>query len=65
MDHLKRAALLPASELRPFHIAEWIDRHPGWVPTRCRNAITQVQRPYTSRRRRFRVFLCQEFIASI
>jgi integrase len=46
LDHLKDKALLPALELRPFHITEWVDRHTKWGPTRSRNAIISVQRPY-------------------
>ncbi len=46
LDDLKDKSLLPATELRPFHISEWADRHPQWGPTRRRNALVQVQRPY-------------------
>jgi integrase len=46
LDHLKQNALLPVPELRPFHISEWVDRHPQWGPTRRRNAIIHVQRPF-------------------
>jgi integrase len=46
LDHLKGKALLPAVELRPFHISEWVDSHAGWGPTRRRNAMVHVQRPY-------------------
>jgi integrase len=46
IDHLGQKALMPVAELRPFHVAEWIDRHPQWGPTRRRNAIIQLQRPF-------------------
>ena len=46
LDHLKDDALLPATELRPFHISEWVDKHPQWGPTRRRNAIIHTQRPF-------------------
>lgn len=47
LDHLKQKALLPATELRPFHISEWVDSHgEEWGPTTRRNAMVQVQRPF-------------------
>src|SRR5262249_13120211 len=46
IDHLKGNALLPAPDLRPFHVSEWVDAHPKWGPTRRRNALIHVQRPY-------------------
>ena len=42
----KDEAFLPASDLRPFHIAEWVQKHSQWGPTRRRNAIVHLQRPY-------------------
>lgn len=46
LTHLKKNAVLPAIELRPFHIAEWVDSHADWGPTTRRNAMVQVQRPF-------------------
>jgi integrase len=46
IDHLGRKALMPASELRPFHVSDWVDTRAAWGPTRHRNAIVHVQRPY-------------------
>lgn len=46
LDHLKDKALLPACELRPFHVTEWVDSHPQWGPTTKRNAMVHAQRPY-------------------
>jgi len=46
ITHLGEKALLPAAELRPHHILEWLEAHPQWGPTRRRNAIIHVQRPY-------------------
>ncbi len=45
-DHLKTARTLPAAALRPFHVVEWLDAHPGWGPTYRRNATAAVQRAY-------------------
>ncbi|HEV8059014.1 MAG TPA: tyrosine-type recombinase/integrase [Gemmataceae bacterium] len=46
INYLKEKALLPALELKPFNVAEWVDSHSNWGPTRCRNAIIHVARPY-------------------
>jgi integrase/recombinase XerC len=37
---------LPATELRPFHVIEWVDRHPTWGDTMRRSAILSIQRSY-------------------
>jgi integrase/recombinase XerC len=37
---------LPASELRPFHVVEWVDKHATWGNTRKRMGIMSIQRPY-------------------
>jgi integrase len=36
---------LTVAELKPFHVEEWLDRHPGWKTGR-RGAITAVQRAF-------------------
>ena len=36
----------PAEKLKPFHVIEWIDKHPAWGPTYRRMHIISVQRPY-------------------
>ena len=46
LDHLGDKALLPALDLRPFHVSEWVDAHKTWGATRRRNAMVHVQRPY-------------------
>lgn len=45
-DHLTTARTLPALDLRPFHVVEWLDAHPGWGPTYRRNATGAIQRAY-------------------
>ncbi|AMV24245.1 Tyrosine recombinase XerC [Gemmata sp. SH-PL17] len=45
-DHLKDRTTMPALALRPFHVVEWLDAHPGWGPTYRRNATGAVQRAY-------------------
>ncbi len=40
------ADTLSAADLKPFHVVEWLDRHPGWGPTYRRNAIASVKRAY-------------------
>jgi integrase len=46
LDYLHKDALLSATDIRPFHISEWVDSHTNWGPTRRRNAIIHVQRPF-------------------
>src|SRR5262249_54573273 len=46
LDESPGIGKLPASELRPFHVIEWVDKHPTWGNTRRRMCITSVQRPY-------------------
>lgn len=45
-DHLKTATQMPALDLKPFHIIEWLDAHPTWGPAFHRNAVTAVQRAF-------------------
>ena len=35
-----------AAALRPFHVVEWVDAHPGWSAAYRRGAITAIQRPF-------------------
>jgi integrase len=44
LNHLAKP--IAASELRPFHVIEWIDKHPNWSPAYRRGAIVAVQRPF-------------------
>ena len=37
---------MPAADLRPYHVVEWLDRHADWGDTYRRGAIVAVQRPY-------------------
>lgn len=46
-DHLRVATTLPALDLRPFHVNEWVDAHPDWGQTYRRNAIAAVKRAYS------------------
>jgi integrase len=46
IDHLASPAEMPASSLRPFHVIEWTDKHPGWGANYRRGAIIAIQRPF-------------------
>lgn len=43
---LKDNSSLPATDLKPFHIVEWIDSHPTWGDTYRGGAIVAVKRVY-------------------
>ncbi len=45
-DHLKTARTMAASELRPFHIVEWVDSKPTWGANQKRGAIVALTRPF-------------------
>jgi integrase len=46
LDETPGVGSLLATALRPFHVLEWVDRHPTWGDTRRRMAIMSIQRPY-------------------
>ena len=46
LDALPAAATLSVSDLKPFHVIEWTDKHPDWSPVYRRGAIVAVQRPF-------------------
>lgn len=46
VDSLDDPARMPAPDLRPFHVTEWVDAHPAWGDTVRRGAIVAVQRPF-------------------
>jgi hypothetical protein len=56
-DHLQSfqnhlaAVPIAAGDLRPFHVIEWIDKHPNWSSAYRRGAIVAVQRPFQLGRR--------------
>lgn len=37
---------LTVDQLQPFHVEDWIDRHPGWAPGQQRACMTAVQRVF-------------------
>lgn len=37
---------LPAANLRPFHVVQWVSKHPNWSSTHQRNSIQAIKRPY-------------------
>jgi integrase len=37
---------LPVTDLKPFHVVEWTDKHPDWSSAYHRGAIVAVQRPF-------------------
>jgi integrase len=52
-DHLQNflrflpaAGTLKVAALKPFHIVEWVDQHPGWSNIYKRGAIVAIQRPF-------------------
>jgi integrase len=45
LDHLGRAAGLPAPALKPYMVVAWADTHAEWGGAYRRGAITAVQRP--------------------
>jgi integrase len=38
---------LPADDLRPFHVQQWVDAKPKWGPNHTRGAIVAVQRAFS------------------
>ena len=47
LDFKPEVARWPASELRPFHIVEWVDSHGDhWSGSYRRGAIVAIQRPF-------------------
>jgi integrase len=45
-DHLGAAAKLPAADLKPFHVAEWVDSKPTWGANQRRGAVVAATRPF-------------------
>lgn len=45
-DHLKTALSMPAADLRPYHVVEWVDSKPTWGANQKRGAIVAVTRPF-------------------
>ena len=37
---------LSFEQLKPFHLAKWVAKHPSWSATHQRNCMRAVQRPY-------------------
>ena len=44
LGHLGESAAMPVTELKPFHVVEWVDNHERWGGTYKRGAIVAVQR---------------------
>src|SRR5262249_31537835 len=44
LAHLGDQALMPATDLKPYHVVEWVDGHETWGDTYKRGAIVAVQR---------------------
>lgn len=45
-DHLPAAGTMPAADLRPFHVVEWVDSKTTWGANQKRGAIVAVTRPF-------------------
>lgn len=46
LDEMLQVGRLAATEIRPFHVIEWLDKHPTWGNTRRRMGIQSVQQAY-------------------
>ena len=44
-DHLPTARM-PATDRRPYHVAEWVDSKDTWGANQKRGAIVAVTRPF-------------------
>src|ERR1700722_20304329 len=44
LAHLGPASSMPAVELKPYHLVEWVDGHESWGDTYKRGGIVAVQR---------------------
>lgn len=45
-DHLKLARTMPARDLKPYHLVEWVDSKKTWGPNQRRGGIVAVSRPF-------------------
>jgi integrase len=45
-DHLKTPLAMPAADLRPYHVVEWVDSKSTWGANQKRGAIVAVTRPF-------------------
>ncbi|HYH67479.1 MAG TPA: hypothetical protein VD866_22470, partial [Urbifossiella sp.] len=45
-DHLPAVQTMPARDLRPFHVVEFVDSRTGWGPNHKRGAIVSLTRPF-------------------
>jgi len=45
-DHLPAAETMPARDLRPFHVVEFVDSRKTWGPNQKRGAIVALTRPF-------------------
>ncbi len=45
-DHLKTARTMPATDLRPFHVVEYVDSKNTWGANQKRGAIVALTRPF-------------------
>jgi integrase len=41
-----KAGLLKVSQLKPFHVQQWVDTHPDWSASHKRGSTTAVQRAF-------------------
>jgi site-specific recombinase XerD len=46
LDHLATPAVLPAVDLKPYHVQVWVDARPDWGSTFRHGAIAAIQRPF-------------------
>ncbi|MEZ6140806.1 MAG: tyrosine-type recombinase/integrase [Zavarzinella sp.] len=46
LDSLGATCLQPADSLRPFHVLDWVQKHPDWGKAHQRGAMQAIQRAY-------------------
>jgi integrase len=44
LTHLGNEAFMPMTDLKPYHVVEWVDSHQNWGDTYKRGGIVAVQR---------------------
>ena len=51
LTHLGNQALMPVTNLKPYHVVEWVDSQERWGDTYRRGAVVAVQRAMNWRRK--------------
>lgn len=56
---------LTVAKIKPKHITEWIDRHPGWTNTSKNDAISAVQRAMNWATKQGGIFLGHQLLGTM